>query len=294
MRVAIATFAAMPSEFRDNETLADALAALGADPAVLAWDDPAVDWTVFDAVVVRSTWDYVPRRAEFIAWAESVGPRLHNAPALIAWNSDKHYLQDLADAGIPVVETMYVEPGEPLPSLAGDVVVKPTVSIGAKDSGRFSERTRHLARMLIGRIQDSGRAAMVQPYQRSVDDTGETAIVFLDGQPSHVLRKGAVLRPDEVAPTRDDVIGAAEVMYDPALVVGGRATQQELALARFLLEHVAARFAYVPLYARVDLVAGSDGAPVLMELELVEPNLYLDQDHGAAQRVAAAILRRIT
>jgi O-ureido-D-serine cyclo-ligase len=134
---------------------------------------------------------------------------------------------------------------------------------------------------------------MVQPYVPSVDTRGETAIVCLDGEPSHVLRKGAVLRPDEVAPVREDGVGAAEVMYDPDLVVAGTATDDELRFATALLGHVADRFDYVPLYARVDLVAGADGGPVLMELEAVEPNLYLDQAPGSAERVAAAIVARV-
>ena len=292
MRVAIATFASMPPEFTDDERLADALAGLGADAARVPWDDPAAQWSSFDAIVIRSTWDYAQRREEFVAWAESVDSRLHNAPEIIRWNTDKHYLGELEAAGLPVVHTDYIAPGDPAPELDGEVVVKPTVSAGAKDSGRFSERTHADARALIDRVHRSGRTAMVQPYLASVDTTGETAIVCLDGEPSHVLRKAAVLRPDEVAPVRDDAVGAAEVMYDPDLVVAGEARQEELDLAREVIEHVTERFAYVPLYARVDMVAGPDGSPVLMELEAVEPNLYLDQAPGSAERVANAIVAR--
>ncbi|HET6663270.1 MAG TPA: hypothetical protein VFG94_03395, partial [Acidimicrobiales bacterium] len=223
MHVAIATFSAMPPEFADDERLAAALVALGVEVARIPWDDPGTDWHRFDAVVIRSTWDYATRHDEFVAWAESIGTRLHNAPDLVRWNSDKHYLGDLAAAGIPVVDTAFVAPGEPSPSLEGEIVVKPTVSAGAKDSGRFSGRTHDEALDLIAHIHRSGRTAMVQPYVSSVDTVGETAIVCLDGEPSHVLRKGAVLRPDEVAPVRDDGVGAAEVMYDPDLVVAGMA-----------------------------------------------------------------------
>ena len=232
MRVAIATFAGMPPEFRDDERLADALGALGAEVARIPWDDGGVHWGAFDAVVIRSTWDYARRREEFVAWAESVGPRLHNSPAVIRWNSDKHYLGDLSSAGIRTVETTYVEPGAPPPVLTGEVVVKPTVSAGGKDSGRFSERTHDEALGLIRRIHGSGRTAMLQPYMATVDSIGETAIVFLDGEPSHVLRKRAVLRPDEIAPVRDDAVGAAEVMYDPELVTAGAATDEEFEFAR--------------------------------------------------------------
>src|SRR5512134_2661733 len=112
MRVAIATFSAMPPEFDDDERLAAALVALGVEVARIPWDDPGTDWHRFDTVVIRSTWDYATRHDEFVAWAESIGPRLHNAPDLVRWNSDKHYLGDLAAAGIPVVDTAFVAPGE--------------------------------------------------------------------------------------------------------------------------------------------------------------------------------------
>lgn len=292
MRVAIATFASMPPEFTDDERLADALGGFDAEVARVPWDDSGVEWHDFDAVVIRSTWDYASRREEFVEWADSVGSRLHNSPEVIRWNTDKRYMGDLEGAGLPVVHTEYVAPGEPAPALDGEVVVKPTISAGAKDSGRFSQRTHDDARALIERVHRSGRTVMVQPYQASVDITGETAIVCLDGEPSHVLRKAAVLRPDEVAPVRDDAVGAAEVMYDPELVVAGEAAEAEFDLAREVVDHVSRRFKYVPLYARVDMVAGPAGTPVLMELEAVEPNLYLDQAPGSAERVAAAIVAR--
>ena len=279
--------------FADDEQLARALAARGAQVARTAWDADGIDWHAFDAVIIRSTWDYATRRAEFVAWAASIGPRLHNAPDVVRWNCDKRYLADLAGAGIGVVPTIYVAPGEPLPPLQGEVVVKPTVSAGGNDTGRFGARSHQLAVDLLARIHASGRTAMVQPYLSSVDSTGETAIVCIDGRPSHVLHKRAVLRPDEVAPVRDVGLKAAEAMFDPALVVAGEATADEMHVAALILDHVTTRFGYVPLYARVDLVAGEDGAPVLMELEAVEPSLYLDIVPGAVDRVADAVIARI-
>ncbi len=133
---------------------------------------------------------------------------------------------------------------------------------------------------------------MVQPYLPAVDEHGETALVFIAGELSHVLRKRAVLAPDEVAPARDDEIGAAEVMYDANLVRADDATGAERELASAIVAAVAERFGEPPLYARVDLLAGEDGAPTLLELELVEPALYLAEAPGAAQRFAAAIIRR--
>jgi glutathione synthase/RimK-type ligase-like ATP-grasp enzyme len=292
VQIAIASFSEMPSEFGDNERLAEAVRDLGADIAIEPWDDPAVDWRGYELVVIRTTWNYARRRDEFLDWADRIGDRLHNAPSLVRWNSDKHYLGDLAAAGIPVVETRYIEPADPVPELEGEVVVKPNVSVGARETGRFGPAMHASALELVASIQESGRAAMVQPYQRNVDTVGETAVVCIDGAPAHALKKRAVLRPDEVAPRRNDAVGAAEIMYDPDLVTPAKATPAELDHARAVVAHVAERFDYLPLYARVDTIPGRDGAPVLMELEAIEPNFYLDQVPATGRRAAEAILAR--
>ncbi|MDX6582873.1 MAG: hypothetical protein QOI10_2057 [Solirubrobacterales bacterium] len=292
VRVAIATFSAVPEQFTDDLRVVEALAERGVAASRIAWDDPEADWSVFDAVVIRSTWDYAQRRDQFVAWCVSVGAKLHNGAALVRWNSDKRYLGDLGAAGIPVVETAYLAPGDEISSLDGEVVVKPTVSAGGRDSGRFSPSAHDLAHGLIGEIHASGRTAMLQPYHPTVDSVGETAVLCIDGEPAHTLRKHAVLRPDEVAPVRDDALGAAEVMYDPDLVVPGEAGDDELDLAREVVAEVTRRFDYLPLYARVDMIRDSAGDPVLLELEAIEPNFYLDQVPETADVVAAAIVSR--
>lgn len=292
MRVVIASSNVVPPEFADDGLLMAALTGLGVDVERAPWDDRETDWAAYDAVVIRSTWDYAHRRPEFVEWADAVGGRLHNTAALIRWNSDKRYLGDLAEAGFPAVETLYVGPTDAPPPLEGELVVKPTVSAGGRDTGRFSPAAHGQARDLIAAIQAGGRTAMVQPFEPTVDTAGETAVVCLDGRPSHVLHKRAVLRPDEVAPLRDDPLGAAEVMYHPELVTGGEASERELDLTRRILDHVTERFAYVPLYARVDMLTRENGEPLLLELEAVEPNLYLDRSPGAAERVARAIAAR--
>ena len=195
MRIAIATFSARPAEFDDDERLGEELAGRGASVDHLAWESEDADWSPYDAVIIRSTWDYAYRRDEFVAWADRVGERLHNSPDVIRWNSDKRYLGDLAEAGFATVPTTYVEPGDELPGLEGEVVVKPNVSGGARDTGRFSPATHSDAHKLIAAIQEQGKAAMVQPYVESVDSAGETAVVCFDGEPAYALRKGAVLKP---------------------------------------------------------------------------------------------------
>ena len=293
VRVAIASFAGMPPEFTDDRRLAAALAERGVRASIMPWDAPAVDWGAYSAVVIRSTWDYARRRDEFVRWCDAVGPALHNSAPLVRWNSDKRYLSDLAGAGLPIVATDFIGPGDALPRLTGEVVVKPNVSAGGRDSGRFGPGAHGLALDLIERIGADGRTAMLQPFQPTVDTVGETAVLCIDGEPAHVLRKRAVLRPDEVAPVRKDAIGAAEVMYDPGLVTPGVADEDELDLAREVIVELTRRFDYLALYARVDMVRDAAGSPVVLELEAIEPNFYLDQVPETTATVADAIVGRI-
>jgi hypothetical protein len=237
--------------------------------------------------VIRSAWDYTTRAGEFLAWCAAVGPRrLRNAPDLVAFNADKRYLAELP---VPTVPTAFVGPTEPMPSLEGEIVVKPNISAGARDTGRFGAAAHDEARALIVRIQASGRVALVQPYLASVDLRGETALVFLAGELSHVLRKRAVLDRDEVAPLAEGQHAPALAMLREDLVGPGVADDPERALAGRVLSEISKRFG-VPLYARVDLVWGADGEPLLLELEAIEPLLYLTGSPGAAQRLADAVL----
>lgn len=293
MSVALATCAEVPPEFDDDELIVESLARHGIEARFVRWDDPRAEWERFELVVIRSTWDYTHRLGEFVAWADSVDDRLRNAPELVRWNSDKRYLGDLAAAGLPVVPTRYVGRGETLTELDGEVVVKPTVSAGGRDTGRFGRAAHADARRLIGRIVDGGRTAMVQPYLDAVDRVGETALVFIAGELAHVLRKRAVLAPDEVAPVRDDSLGAAEAMYDPGLVGVSEARDDEVELGREVIAHLRERFATTPLIARVDLVRDGDAAPCVLELEAVEPNLYLRQAPATADRLAEALVAEL-
>jgi glutathione synthase/RimK-type ligase-like ATP-grasp enzyme len=289
MHVALARAAAVPDEFDDDARLAGALRARGVDAALAVWNDPAVDWSTFDRVIVRSTWDYTHQLEAFLAWADGIGPSLRNPPELIRWNSDKRYVADLARADVPIVDTLFVEPGDPEPALEGEIVVKPTVSAGARDTGRFGPRAHSAAHGLIARLGAAGRTAMVQRYLPGVDATGETAIVLFGGAPSHVLRKRAVLRPDEEAPLRDDDLGAAEAMYDSGLVTAADASASEHEVARSVVAYLRERFGTTPLYVRVDLVPVPDGA-VVLEVEAVEPNFYLHTAPAAADRLAALVV----
>jgi glutathione synthase/RimK-type ligase-like ATP-grasp enzyme len=270
-QVALATFTGFPALYDDDRLALGPLAEAGLEATAAVWDDPAVDWSSYDLVVVRSTWDYTLRREEFLRWAQSV-PRLANPAAVLRWNTDKRYLAELAAAGVPVVPTVFVGPGETYDVPAYEHVVKPTVSAGARDTRRFAageDSTAHAHSLLA-----TGRTVMVQPYQAAVDEAGETALLFFAGEHSHAARKAAVLVPSLDDPNHVEISAR-------------QATPAELAVAQAALAEVP--WPEPLLYARVDLVPGPDGAPVLMELEVSEPSMFLRQSAGAAERFAAAV-----
>jgi O-ureido-D-serine cyclo-ligase len=286
--VSVALVTAAPARGLDDDLplLGAALAARGVGHRVVDWDDPAVSWAAFDLVIVRSVWDYPRRRDEFLGWAGRVAARtaLANPQDLLRWSSDKRYLADLAAAGVPVVPTAFAAPGEEMrwPD-AEEVVVKPAVSAGSLDTTRHLRKRRDEAVAHVARLHAKGRTAMAQPYLAAVEDErGETGLVFVDGAFSHAIRKGPMLVP-----------GLA--------VVGGLYLEEDVRPATpSAAEHAVAAAALAaipggaPLYARVDLVPDATGAPVVLELELVEPSLFLLHDAGAAGRVAAAIAGRLT
>ncbi len=282
MRIAFATCSAFPHGWVDDH---EAARLLGAQ--FRCWDDPAVDWERYDRVVIRSTWDYTRRVEEFLEWARRVGAgRLRNSPELVAFNADKRYLGAL---GVPTVPTSFIAPGDPPPALRGELVVKPNLSAGARSTGRFGPDAHSGALALIEQIHCSGRVALVQPYVRSVEERGESALVFLAGELSHTLRKRAILRSDGVAPTSEGELGVALAMLEPDLIATAEPLAVERRFAEHLIARVSARFG-VPLYARVDLLADDSGEPLLLELEAVEPNLYLGHSRGAPERLARAVL----
>jgi glutathione synthase/RimK-type ligase-like ATP-grasp enzyme len=251
----------------DGDLLVPALERLGAQVESHPWDS-AADWPSYDLVVVRSTWDYVGRREEFLAWADAV-PRLANPASVLRWNTDKTYLARLADAGVPVVPTSWDGTLPP-----GECVVKPTVSAGARDTARYPADQTAAARAHVERLRGEGRGVMVQPYLRSVEESDETSVLFFAGEYSHGARKGPVLDGAQARSPGDTEIGPRE----PSAAERGVAEQVLAAVDEPLL------------YARVDLLPGPDG-PLLLELEVTEPFLFLGTADGAADRFAAAITR---
>lgn len=267
-RIALATCSELPELDDDERRVLEPLAELGVEAVPAVWDDPAVDWTGFDLTVVRSTWDYVGRREAFLEWAASV-PRLHNPEPVLRWNTDKRYLAELAEAGLPVVPTWFDE----LPELDGELVVKPTESAGARDTGRFESAAE--AEELAASIRASGRTAMAQPYLEEIDEHGETGLVFIGGEYSHAFRKGPLL-PRDAAPVEGLFAFEHITRREPAV------SEREMADAVFAW--VCERFGQL-LYARVDVVPPG----LVLELEVTEPSLFLGQDDAAPRRLAEAI-----
>lgn len=268
----------------DEPLLLRALVEAGAHARAVAWDDPDVDWSAFDLAVLRSTWDYAERWPEFSAWCRRVDRvvRLANPAAVVAWNADKTYLRELSRAGVAVVDTTWVAPGQSFELPDGEVVVKPSVSAGSRDTARHGAHERAGALAHVAALGRAGRTAMVQPYVPSVDVEGETSLLFLGGRFSHATTKGPLLVPGQ-GPTTD-LFAAETITATSAAPAQHAAAEAALSAVPSGRDDLA--------YARVDLVADGAGRPVVLEVELIEPSLFLTTHPGSADRFAAVLLAR--
>ena len=282
------------AEARHHDTdlsfIVRALGDRGVIAEIVDWDNAATDWSQFEAAIVRSPWDYHRRYPEFLAWLTKVSAAttLHNSADVIMWNTDKEYLVELAEAKIPIIPTTYVRSPEDIEriSLEGmlehDIVVKPTVSAGSNNTERHEESPVKAAAHLGG-LLDAGKVAMVQPYQRFIDERGETGMVYFNGRFSHAFRKGAILATGEN--TKNGLFVEEEITARDA-------SDEERYIGDDVMRFLNKKFGSLPLYARVDVVRGSAGVPVLMELELAEPSFFLHTSRDSAERFAAAVLAR--
>ncbi|HET9710041.1 MAG TPA: hypothetical protein VFP39_17190, partial [Gemmatimonadales bacterium] len=282
--VALVTYAELPDLNPDDHPLRAALVARGARVHAVRWDDGAVAWGDYDVVVLRSCWDYHRRTAEFRDWLaarERGGTPLWNPAAVVRWNLDKSYLRELAAVGVAVPDTLWIEPGS-APDLERVVasrpwtraVVKPRISLSAHDTwitdrvGAARDQER-FARLV------AERGALVQEFVPEIIARGELSLVYVGGHFSHAMCKRA--GPDDFR-VQHQYGGRAEPVA--ASVAARRGAEQALAA--------------VPgewLYARVDGVE-RDGRLLVMELEVIEPELFLAWSLEAAARLAEAILAR--
>lgn len=296
MKPAIAIVSAREARELDEDwpPLETALRAAGAEPRLVVWDDPSVDWASYDVALLRSTWDYAERLSQFLAWADTASRRtvLLNPPPLIRWNTDKHYLRELAGAGVPVVPSTFVELGEDAQAaLSGflslhdsaEFVVKPAVGAGSRDAERHVRSNPEPALAQARRLLSARRSVLLQPYLDSVDTDGETALIYLSGRFSHAIRKGALLPPGQAG-------SPAVGLFAPEKITPRTPGVDELRVGERVL---AALPSVAPLYARVDLIRDGLGRPTVLELELTEPSLFLAYAPGAAARLAAATLEAL-
>ncbi len=277
MRIGIATCVHPPARDEDIDFLLPALRRRGAEAEAKPWSDPAVDWAGYDVVLISSTWDYDEQLDEFLAWSKRVGAAtaLRNPAATVAWNVDKRYLRELEAAGVATIPTIWTEPGQEeeiertVAELGwGDVIIKPVVDLGA----------RRLARVetpMVARILEALAApGMAQPFLRPLQTEGELSLVFIGGELTHAVRKRPARGDFRVQPQYG---GTVEPLEPPPDAV---------ALAREALAAAPGE----PLYARADLIRDGDGKLRLIELELIEPVLYLGFAPAAAERLARALL----
>lgn len=284
-RLAALTAIAAFGEDQDLPPLAAALARLGIALEERAWDDFTVCWRRYDAVLIRSPWDYSERHREFFSFLAQLAQErpLLNPYPLLAWNLDKHYLGDLAAAGIPTVPTRFVERieewSERLPT--GEWVLKPAIGAGSRGARRVrGEQAKALDAEVEALLAD-GRGLLIQPYLAEIEARGETALIYFGGRYSHAIRKVALL-PADGEPIR--------ALYNPERIARHRPSAAERAVGEKVLEALKARFPeqWPPVYARVDLIPAREG-PLLLELELAEPSLFLAYGRGAAARMAAEV-----
>jgi hypothetical protein len=276
--VTIVTYEKYPDLAPDDHIFRDALVRRGANVRTAIWSDPAVDWSESPLTVIRATWDYPQRYPEFWKWLANVETHTHlvNDPQTVRWNSHKRYMADLERGGSRIVPTIFVDPAlefELADACAArgwnDVVIKPCV--GGSSYGARRMRGEEIANggvRHLNSLLESGEA-MVQPFVREIETIGELACIFIDGAFSHAARK---------APFNSSTVTTSENLFD--------LSQDDLAF----VGDIVGGLDRTPAYARVDIVPTAGGT-LLMELELIEPTLYLGLKPSAAERLADCVMR---
>lgn len=272
MRLRVATCKQLPEVDVDEAPLAEALRDAGVDFEWLAWDDPAVDWDAPVPTLIRSTWNYALDLDAFLAWVDraSAAAPLWNPAAVVRTNVRKRYLLELAARGVPVIATTLVEKDATIALPHDRLVIKPEVGAGSLGARVFAPADPAAAAHLA-HLTRTG-AALVQPYVASVEDYGERSLVWIDGELSHAIRKTPRFSGDS-----ERITGPFDIADDE----------------RAVAEAALAPYASQILYGRVDVARDDHGQPRVMELELVEPSLFLARKPGAAARYVSAVLRRL-
>jgi hypothetical protein len=281
-RLAWVSTAAARGQDLDEPIALAALAAAGVGTDVVDWHDPGVDWSGYDRVVLRSTWDYDRRVPEFLAWLQALPADcdLRNPERVVRWSLDKRYLAELDRAGVPITPTQFLEPGDEPVLAAGELFVKPAIGAGSRDAASYSPPQHALAVAHVLRLHAREVTALVQPLLKSIAEEGEWALMFFGGQFSHAVNKRVALPAGKVI----------EELFAAETITGHVADEAQLAVARGAIDVVTSRFGPTT-YARVDLVRDDDGNPCVLELELIEPSLFLTEaPPGAVDRFVQTLV----
>lgn len=262
----------MPNLYHGEEGLLDALAERGCDPSIKIWNDPDVDWTDAGTVIVRSVSDYPLQRQAFLEWTKKV-PRILNHPDILEWNTHKTYLRSLEKRGLPTIPTAWLEPEQNLSKhqihtrfpASGEFIVKPAVSSGVRDIGRYTTLSTAQRQAAIAQVQQllgAGRTVMLQRYLEEIDTHGEISLVFFNGLVSHAVEKRAVLHPATITePTMHEAVVTAEAADHIAWQWG---EQIRRVLHAYVRERIGRDEQF--LFNRVDIVPDDEGSFRVMEV----------------------------
>ncbi len=297
MHIALATCSNLPDWEVDDAPLHAGFEQRGVTISQPAWDDPAIDWAAFDGVLVRTTWDYTERIAEYLAWAERVaasGTPLLNPLEIIRWNTDKRYLRDLDAWGIPTIDTAWLEPARGGDGRAPCDIkaimterdwqrgfIKPAIGASASHTMRFDARETdqlEAAQEHASTLLGNGHTLLLQPYQPTVEDFGEISAIYIGGTYTHGVRKVPVPGDYRV----QDDYGAHDEPCE-------NFTEADFAM----FEQLLGRVEYEMLYARIDMLRDETGTLRIIELELVEPSLFFRHGPHAADALAEAMIDRM-
>lgn len=265
---------------RDTGRLTEALGRAGLEVDAPIWHDEAVDWLAYDLLVIRTPWDYSERYGEFMTWLNRVSPdtRILNAPELIRWNIDKQYLTDLEARGVPIIPTAFCDSLSATSAAvedagARDVVIKPSISAGSRDTGLFPSGDTailHLAERIIA----AGKTVLVQPAIESITTGGENALFYFNGHYSYAFHKKPIL-----------ALGGGYVGGDRRPQISrANPSSDEISLGQLVIDsisHIAAQRSFaedamLPLYARVDMSSEMGVRPQVLEVEVFEPAYFID------------------
>jgi glutathione synthase/RimK-type ligase-like ATP-grasp enzyme len=288
MKIALVTAVAARGTDPDEQPVIDALAGAGFEVDVQPWDDQTVRWSDYDLAIIRSTYDYMDHLEKFFAWlgAVSAMTTLANPFAAVKWSLDKHYFQELTAAGVPVVPSLFVEPGQSSDTALGAFdrfVVKPCVGCGSRGVSSYDvighPEHKDAARSHMRALLDEGLSVMVQPMISSVPTRGELPMVFFGGTFSHGASKRVSI------PSGGELITGLFAPEDNRPI---QPTQREIEVATQAMNAVPESVGKL-LYGRVDLVWGDDGEPLVLEVELAEPSLFFAQSPLSVANLVAAV-----